>query len=313
MLRFISWIILLPSSLVALFYYAPGLKYRWLLSVAIELWPYLCIVPIVAFLLALILPKWSKRRIQIGLSALFLSVSLYPVTSWVGLPNLGNLTGITVMSYNLWIDNSDYDAIEQTIRDSNPDILFLSEISQFTMAELVSRLDYPNYYRADGGNNALLSRYPILNATTEDFGVSTEGRTFSLVANLQVNDEPVTVIGVHPPVPIFRKFFHIRNQQLDSFARTSREIDGKLILLGDFNATPWSPYFQRFERLSQLDNAGRGQGIWATWYFNQTPKTRPIKIPIDHIETRGFTALKTWAGSTGGSDHKPVITVLRPD
>ncbi|MEO0536164.1 MAG: endonuclease/exonuclease/phosphatase family protein [Cyanobacteria bacterium P01_A01_bin.123] len=115
----------------------------------------------------------------------------------------------------------------------------------------------------------------------------------------------------HPPVPIRRNFFHIRNHQLDTLIRTSRKLDGKLIVLGDFNTAPWSPYFERFERQSQLQNTGRGQWIWATWYFNQTLKTRYIKIPIDHIMTRGFKSLKTWTGMTGGSDHKPLITVLK--
>ena len=214
------------------------------------------------------------------------------------------------MTYNLWIDNPKIDAIEQSIQYENPDILFLSEISQATMDELTLRLDYPHNYRTTGGNNALFSRYPILEATTDDFGVKTTGRTFNLVAKLQVESDMVTLIGVHPPVPILRKFFHIRNHQLDTLIDTSRELDGKLIVLGDFNAGPWSPYFQRFERQSQLQNAGRGHWTWATWYFNQTLKTRYIKIPIDHIMTRGFKSLKTWTGMTGGSDHKPLITVL---
>lgn len=216
------------------------------------------------------------------------------------------------MTHNLWIDNPQIDAIEQSIERENPDILFLSEVTQEMMVELRSHLDYPHDYRTTGSNNALFSRYPILSATTDDFGVKTRGRTFNLVATLDIDNEPVTLIGVHPPVPILRNFFHIRNHQLDALIQASQELEGKLIVLGDFNTTPWSPYFERFEQQSQLQNAGRGQWIWATWYFNQTLTTRYIKIPIDHIMTRGFKPLKTWTGMTGGSDHKPLITVLKP-
>ncbi|MEM7795107.1 MAG: endonuclease/exonuclease/phosphatase family protein, partial [Cyanobacteria bacterium P01_C01_bin.118] len=229
----------------------------------------------------------------------------------VGLPDPGiPPEGIRVMTHNLWISNPQLDAIEQSIERESPDILFLSEVTQEMMRELRSRLNYPHDYRTTGSNNALFSRYPILAATTDDFGVTTRGRTFNLVATLDVDNEPVTLIGVHPPVPILRNFFHIRNHQLDTVIRASQEIEGKLIVLGDFNTAPWSAYFERFERQGQLQNAGRGQGILATWYFNQTLKTRYIKIPIDHIMTRGFKPLKTWTGITGGSDHKPVITVL---
>jgi len=311
--RLISNITLMLSTLLLLLYHSPYPKYRWAFAMMLELLPYLSSIALLGFLFVLLLPVLQKQRIRVVLATLLLVLCWAPILNWVGLPNLGTSpAGIRVMTYNLWIDNPKIDAIEQSIRHENPDILFLSEISQATMDELTLRLDYSHNYRTTGSNNALFSRYPILEATTDDFGVKTTGRTFNLVAKLQVENEIVTLIGVHPPVPILRKFFHIRNHQLDTLIDASRELDGKLIVLGDFNATPWSPYFQRFERQSQLQNAGRDHWIWATWYFNQTLKTRYIKIPIDHIMTRGFKPLKTWTGMTGGSDHKPLITVLAP-
>lgn len=314
MQRLISNITLLLSALVVLLYHGPYLKYRWIFSMLLELLPYLSSIALLGFLLVLLLPTLRKQRIRVALATILLIMCWSPILSWAGLPRPDVAPeGIRVMAYNLWIDNPKIDAIEQSIRHENPDILFLSEISQATMHELKLRLDYPDNYRTTGSNKALFSRYPILEATTHDFGVKTRGRTFNLVATLQVDNETVTVIGFHPPVPILRNFFHIRNHQLDTMIRSIRELDGKLIVLGDFNAAPWSPYFERFERQSQLTNAGRGQWIWATWYFNQTLKTRYIKIPIDHIMTRGFKPLKSWTGKTGGSDHKPLITVLNPD
>lgn len=311
MRRFIVGLLLL-SSLLTLVYYGPFFKYRWLFSVLLELWPYLCVFPLTS--VVLLLWRSRNRSILLGLAVLLLVLNGAPVLAWVGLPRFESMPeGVTVMSYNLWIDNPDVEAIEQSILHEDPDILFLTEVSQPMMAQLRSQLDYPYDYRTDGGNNALFSRYSLLEATTEDFGVETSGRTFSLVAKLQLEQEVVTVIGVHPPIPIIQRFFHIRNQQLETFAQASRNVEGKIIVLGDFNSTPWSPYFQRFERQSQLQNVGRGQWIWATWYFNQTLKTRYIKIPLDHIEIRGLKCLKTWVGQTGGSDHKPVITVLQPD
>lgn len=312
MRRLLSTITLVFSTLIALLYYGPFLKYRWLFSVALELLPYLSSIALLGFLLVLLSPALRKQRVRLGLATLVLVLCWAPILSWVGTPKLSSPSeGIRVMAYNLWIDNPETEAIAASIQRENPDILFLSEVSQAMMAELRSQLDYPHSYRTTGSNNALFSRYSFLEVTTDDFGVKTLGKTFNLVAKLQVENETVTLIGVHPPIPFPQKFFHIRNQQLDTLAQASRNVEGKIIVLGDFNATPWSPYFQRFERLSQLRNAGRGQWIWATWYFNQTLKTRFIKIPLDHIATRGFQPLKTWTGSTGGSDHKPVITVLK--
>lgn len=310
--RLISSALMLISGLQVLVYYSP-LKFRWPLALLVELWPYWSVIPCLSFILVIAIPKLRQQSARISIATLILILSLAPVLNWVGLPQLGSAPdGLRVMAYNIWIDNPNTDEIAQSIQSENPDILFLSEVNKPVMAALQTRLDYPHNYRTEGGNNALFSRYPILEATTTDFEVKTKGRTFNLMAKLQVEGDPVTIIGIHPPVPIIPRFFHIRNQQLDTYATASHSIEGKLIVLGDFNATPWSPYFQRFERLSQLQNAGHRQWIWATWYFNQTLTTRYIKIPLDHIETRGYKALKTWTGQTGGSDHKPIITVLEP-
>lgn len=310
--KLISTLMLVLSTLIVLLYYAPFVKYRWVFSVALELLPYLGGIVLLGFAFVLLVPDLRRRRVRLGFTTLLVVLCWAPILSWVGLPSLGSTPeGIRVMTYNLWIDNPKMDAIEQSIRQENPDLLFLSEVSQSMMEELRSHLNYPHSYRTTGGNNALFSRYPILGAKTDDFGVTAKGRTLNLVAKLQIENDTVTLIGVHPPVPVLHKFFHIRNQQLDTLIQATRELDGKLIILGDFNTTPWSPYFQRLARWSQLQNAGFGQGIWATWYFNQTLKTRYIKIPIDHILTRGFEPLSTWTGKTGGSDHKPLITVLK--
>lgn len=313
MLRSLSNLSLLFSTVALLLYHGPYFKDRWVFAVLLELWPYLSSIALLGFIGVLLFPTLRQQRIRVAIATLLLILCMAPILSWVGLPTVGKQTpdGIRVMAYNIWIDNPNIDAIAQSIRHEQPDILFLAEISQPNMDALKERLDYAHSYRSTGSNKALFSRYPMLNATTDDFGVSARGRTFNLVATLQLENEPVTVIGFHPPVPIYRKMFPIRNQQLDTLLQASRDIEGQLIVLGDFNATPWSPYLQRFEQQSQLQNAGRGQGIWATWYFNQTLLTRYIKIPIDHIFTRGFTPLKTWTGMTGGSDHKPLVTVLR--
>lgn len=310
--RLISSALILISGLQVLVYYSP-LKFRWPLALLVELWPYWCVIPCLSFILVVAIPKLRQQSARVSIATLILILIVAPVFNWVGLPQLGSdPDGMRVMAYNIWIDNPNTDAISQSIQGEDPDILFLSEVSKPMMAELQSQLSYPHNYRTGGSNNALFSRYPILEAITTDFGVTTKGQTFSLMAKLQVEGSPVTIIGIHPPVPIIPGFFHIRNRQLDTFAKASQSIEGKLIVLGDFNATPWSPYFQRFERISQLQNAGHRQWIWATWYFNQTLTTRYIKIPLDHIETRGYNVLKTWTGQTGGSDHKPIITVLKP-
>lgn len=210
---------MLISGLQVLVYYSP-LKFRWPLALLVELWPYWGVIPCLSFALVIAIPKLRQQSARISIATLILILIVAPVLNWVGLPQLGSApNGLRVMAYNLWIDNPNTDEIAQSIQGENPDILFLSEVSKSVMAELQTRLDYRHNYRTEGGNNALFSRYPILEATTTDFEVKTKGRTFNLMAKLQVEGDPATIIGIHPPVPIIPRFFHIRNRQLQSVHR----------------------------------------------------------------------------------------------
>ncbi|MGF1603580.1 MAG: endonuclease/exonuclease/phosphatase family protein [Thermosynechococcaceae cyanobacterium] len=293
------------------FIYHHFLGYSWPVSLLTEMWPYLLILPIGAWILQLAKPALRKRYILLSLATLLLLLNSFPVLSWYGLPQLQHSSeGIRVMTYNIWIHNENYAAVQKSIQ-KNLDIVLLTEVSSEAMLVLKNHLAYPYSYRTTGGNNALLSRYPILEVTSDLLGVSVKGRTYNLVARLNVEDRPVTLIGVHPPIPALSKYFQVRNRQLDALAEHVRSLEGQVIVLGDFNTTPWSPYLRLFERSAKVENAGRGRGIYATWHYHSNLPKSLLKVPIDHIETRGFKVIHTWVGDAGNSDHRPVITLLQ--
>ncbi|MEO0375190.1 MAG: endonuclease/exonuclease/phosphatase family protein [Cyanobacteria bacterium P01_A01_bin.17] len=272
------------------------------------MWPYLLVVPIGGWILQLAQPALRERYLLLSTATLLLLLNSLPVLHWYGLPQgHSSSAAVRVMTYNIWIFNENYDAVQDAIQREDPDILLLTEVSSQAMSVLEDRLSYPHTYRTTGGNNALLSRYPILEATSDLLGVDVEGRTYNLVARLDIEGQRVTLIGIHPPIPVLPKYFHVRNRQLDALAQYVRALDGSIIVLGDFNTTPWSPYLRRFEKSTKLENAGRGRGIYATWHYHSNLPKSFFKVPIDHIETRGFTGRQAWVGASGGSDHRPII------
>lgn len=299
------------SGFLWLTYYS-FLGYRWPFSLLTEVWPYLLLLSIGAWILQLAKPALRKRYVLLSLATLLLLLNSFPVLSWYGLPQRPQPSGsIRVMTYNLWIHNDNYAAIQESIQKENPDILLLTEVSSEAMSVLKDRLAYPYSYRTTGGNNALFSRYSILEVTSDLLGVSVKGRTYNLVAHLDIEEQPVTLIGVHPPIPVLSNYFYVRNRQLDALAKYIHTLEGQVIVLGDFNTTPWSPCLRRFERSAKVENAGRGRGIYATWHYHSNLPKRLLKVPIDHIEIRGFKVIHTWAGDAGNSDHRPVITTLQ--
>ena len=76
------------------------------------------------------------------------------------------------------------------------------------------------------------------------------------------------------------------------------------IIVGDFNITPWSPYFNDFIQRSELLDTRKGLGVYPTW-----PKQIfPLMIPIDHGLVSSDIKLHSFnRGPNFGSDHLPLI------
>jgi endonuclease/exonuclease/phosphatase (EEP) superfamily protein YafD len=76
-------------------------------------------------------------------------------------------------------------------------------------------------------------------------------------------------------------------------------------VVGDFNMTPWSPYFPEILRVSGLKNSLVGAGFQPSW-----PSWLPalLRIPIDHaLVSEEFEVVERKVGPHIGSDHRPLI------
>lgn len=82
-------------------------------------------------------------------------------------------------------------------------------------------------------------------------------------------------------------------------------------VLGDLNATPWSPRFRDLVAAAGLRQARRGFGLQASW----GPRPLPwALLPIDHVLLRGPWQVRSFrAGPRLGSDHRPVVAELLVD
>ncbi|WP_299489059.1 endonuclease/exonuclease/phosphatase family protein [Acaryochloris sp. IP29b_bin.137] len=309
----IALITLLLSFSLGIYSVLPALNHSYPLALGKELWPYLCLIPVFGFGFRLSHRSLRRQYLRLGIATLLAVLMATPWLQWVGMPKLGSHPdGLRVMSYNIWTQNSDYAAIQQSIQQENPDILFLTEINLSVMDEIKNRLDYPYHQHSKLGSNAIFSRYPLLSVTAEYPNVTDHGLNFSLVAQVQMPQELLTVIGIHPPIPLTRSSFAVRNQQFERIAPFIEKISNRVIVMGDFNTSPWSPYFSQFLQAADLSSVTQGQGIWATWSYESTFPHLLAKIPIDHIASRGFDGIEAWVGQANGSDHRPIVAVLRP-
>lgn len=257
--------------------------------------------------------KW-KVSLYLSLAALMFNSTF--IIPWY-LPNnfLGQEKDFRILEFNINTQNQQWDVISFSILSQKPDVAILIEISAEAMQELESRLEevLPFSYRTTGGGLAIFSRFPLSFNQSRKMAQSTV-----LISDFQVGVQKIHLIATHPIIPLGFSRFTRRNAELAAitdYIQTHQ--DENLLLVGDFNVTPWSPYYRRLVQKTSLHNTRQGFGIEPSWIEEATyvhyPKfiTRTVKLPIDHIfVSRNFKVVncKTYKG--GNSDHRILVSDL---
>jgi endonuclease/exonuclease/phosphatase (EEP) superfamily protein YafD len=188
---------------------------------------------------------------------------------------------VTILAWNLLFTNESYDAIVSTIRNSDADLVILSEINPLHR-EALRQLEggYPTaawQTRIDTRGIAMLSRIPNTQFVNHEFGAS---RIAAIEARLPAPGNPGTmsVLGIHTASPNLDGRTAVRDDQLRAIGDWARDFDQPLVIAGDFNITPWSPPFRML-----LDETGLRDSREYFGYFASWPSDFGIfGIPIDH-------------------------------
>ncbi len=121
--------------------------------------------------------------------------------------------------------------------------------------------------------------------------------------------DPISIVAFGTDSPTTPARAQRRDHVLDSAARWSRTHPARRIVMGDFNATPWSPSFQRLLHHGRLFNSLDGFGLQVSW-----PESNVLlRIPIDHaLLGPALAAVDRGTGPAFGSQHRSLhLTVAR--
>jgi endonuclease/exonuclease/phosphatase (EEP) superfamily protein YafD len=218
---------------------------------------------------------------------------------------------LRVASANVLSSNPEPEKALGFVRASDADVVVVVEAQGERWRDVLAAIGADYAHRApegwqDGAPIILFSRHPIVR---ESVIGSPEGRRPYLAADLALGDRTLTVVGVHPssPSPKDPAETRQRNLQLDYLAHLVEGTRGPVIVAGDFNTTPWSPFFRDLVATAGLRNAASGHGYigtWPSWLW-------PAQIPIDHVLVKGpIVVAGMGRGSGTGSDHHPVVADL---
>jgi endonuclease/exonuclease/phosphatase (EEP) superfamily protein YafD len=222
-------------------------------------------------------------------------------------------TVLKVMTHNIFGMNYDMERMARAIAEENPDIIALQEFFPPQAKGLSPLLaaDYPYSVHCFGGkraNLALFSKFPFDEEMTPDdcpSDASSTRRTGLIIAVFKLADgSHFSVMTTHMdwPYPIERQA-----EEFAAVEQIAKEVEGPLILVGDFNSTPWSYALKGFEADTGLRRETRNLVSFPTIFtLDHLVPAMPI-LPLDQVFQRGIVVHELHTGHPTGSDHLPVF------
>ena len=212
-----------------------------------------------------------------------------------------------LMQQNLRFTNANVAAFLERVASVEPDVIALQEVSRRSSALIDAvRVDYPFEHRCRGvsavGDVAILSRTPF---SSDLRARCTPGLA---IAAVQFDDGNAIAVGslhLHWPWPFGQ------DRHVASLTRHVPAIATPGLLVGDFNAVPWSA---ATARLAAMMHGEIVRGVGPTRRDPDFPQwAQPLwDIPIDQaVVTEFVEVLGTQAIPLEGSDHDTVVTRFR--
>ncbi len=238
--------------------------------------------------------------------------SVRPVLPYVAFGHASAATAVAheptikLLSANVLFKNHSATRLLEIVREESPDVVLLLEYTpewERMVGEL--RTAYPHRLEVPSGSPyglALFSRYELDGVAAFALGEKT-----AIEARVRTPNGALDVIGVHLFAPTSSWRSERRNRQLDDLAARVARVSGPLAVIGDFNITPYSPFFEEWLAQTGLTDTRRGRELSPSW-----PTQLPlVAIPIDHCAvSREVTIVGHRELPAFGSDHYPILVEL---
>lgn len=233
---------------------------------------------------------------------------------------------LRVMTFNIWNQNKDVEAVLEVIDSVQPDILAIQELMGDVQAELVPRLsgNYPYHHISNevyGGTTAIFSRHRWENVRELDLQLDRP----AIIADIDFNGKRFRFAGAHlypsyyayhdralSEIPLqIRQYIQGQQQQIRLLlAALESRVDLPLVLACDCNVqrTSGSRYL--------LEAALTDTAVTLGWQWGYHDAGSKFQRTLDHIDylwyRGGLRPLGLYRTlRAGGSDHAPVYADFR--
>ncbi len=267
---------------------------------------------VILFFFLMVVMAVKRQWLLVGIAGTCMAVHLFYILP-VYLSLRESLAGpksetVKILTSNVRRYNTHHQPVLDLIYKETPDVVTLQEMNDVWL-EALKPLDETYPYRRIIKVNyrerlAFYSRLPIIASREKNFG---SFRIPALIATLDVKGHHLVVYTTHLTSPSTIWDARARNQALLQLAQEIHLVKDPVVLVGDMNISPWSPYFYDLLRTSGLKDSRDGFGIQASW-----PTYMPLfLIPVDHCLVHpSIQVLDREIGPKIGSDHYPLLIKL---
>ncbi|MEO6394813.1 MAG: endonuclease/exonuclease/phosphatase family protein [Devosia sp.] len=270
--------------------------------------------------LIIALPLFGLRRLATWLAmAGFIASAAIFVPEWLSslAPRAaaGSAQIVKLVTHNVFGLNDDMQRVAAVIAAENPDIVALQEYfpQQVQGLDRLLRPDYPYSVRCAGGKRANLGLYSKIPFDREmggedcptDYDWDRGQRTAHIIAGFTLaNGAHFSVLTTHMDWP-----YPIERQQAEfaEIASAVRAVEGPMLVVGDFNSTPWSYALKGFAAASGLERETRNLLTYPELFTFRGMRQAIPFLALDQVFQRGLVVHELHRGAESGSDHLPVV------
>ncbi|MBD0832398.1 endonuclease/exonuclease/phosphatase family protein [Aestuariibaculum sediminum] len=214
---------------------------------------------------------------------------------------------ISLIAFNVYQFNKNYNGLIDLVNQVAPDILLTMETDKAWEHGMkpIERL-YANHHNIPLSNTYGMHFYTNLKVVQIKTNYFVSEDIPSIEAFLETEEGyRFHFFGVHPPPPspTEEPTSKERDGELMSIAKRIRQLEGSVVVSGDFNQVTWGYTNRLFQKASQLIDVRKGRGFVTTFHA----KYKWFRIPLDQIFHSPDIMVDTFKTLKHiGSDHLPL-------
>ena len=232
---------------------------------------------------------------------------------------------IKVMTYNLFFKNNRPNQSIAIIKNANPDVIFVQELTPKWTSEIDKTIGGTYKYKLikplRGTHGiGIYSKYKINN---QEFLNNSSNKPYAQIVDLTIEDKTIQLINTHLASPaiavenkdkffsLFASNYQLRKKQikeLNNLASSEGKKYDCQLLVGDLNTLYSEPIFKRLK--FRWTNSSNGLFRWMEFNFPNSSRIKPF-VTLDYIMGKGkMKFLETKVIKGGSSDHLAIMSKI---